>query len=246
MPQWRVRDVMTTEMITARDDTSYAEIAAMLTRERISAVPIIDRFDVVVGVVSWTDLHGKIKVGDPGTTGGVGWWRRWAAPLLRWPAGAAVQVMSAPPVTIGPDVSLPAAARAMYRRGVRRLLVVDDAGRLRGVVSRSDLLKVHGRLDSVIRDEVMQRVLRRTLMIEPGTVQATVDEGVVTLAGRTARRTTALAAARLTEAVAGVTAVVDRLTFDLDDTIAAVTASEPAGRDPLRNAQRATTSAVSR
>jgi hypothetical protein len=79
----------------------------------------------------------------------------------------------------------------------------------------------------------MQRVLRRTLMIEPGTVQATVDEGVVTLTGRTARRTTALAAARLTEAVAGVTDVVARLTFDLDDTVAPVAPSEPADGDPL-------------
>jgi CBS-domain-containing membrane protein len=154
--------------------------------------------------------------------------------------------MSAPPATIGPDESLPAAARVMHRRGVGRLLVVDDTGRLQGIVSRSDLFKVHGRLDSVIRDEVMQQVLHHTLMIEPDAVRATVDEGVVTLTGRTVRRTTALAATRLTEAVAGVTAVVDRLTFDLDDTIAAVTASEPAGRDPLRLAQRPTTSAVSR
>lgn len=204
---------MATDVITARDDTSYAEIAAMLTDERISAVPIVDRFDVVVGVISWTDLPAKIKIGDPEAVVRVGWWRRWAAPLLRWPAGSAVEVMSGPPVTIGADVSLAAAARTMYRRNVGRLLVVDEVGRLRGVVSRSDLLKVHGRMDAVIRDEVMQQVLRRTLMIEPGTVQATVDDGVVTLTGRTACRTTARAAARLTEAVAGVTDVIDRLTF---------------------------------
>jgi CBS domain-containing protein len=242
MPQWRVRDVMTTGVITARDDTSYAGIAAILADEGISAVPIVDRFDVVVGVVSWTDLRNKIKIDEPdAAVVRVGWWRRWAAPLLGWPSGSAIEVMSGPPVTIGPDVSLAAAARVMYRREVGRLLVVDDTGRLRGVVSRSDLLKVHGRLDAVIRDEVMQQVLRRTLMIEPGSVQATVDDGVVTLTGRTARRTTALAAARLTEAVPGVADVVDRLTFDLDDTVAAVAPSEPTDRDPLRgmwNARR--------
>jgi hypothetical protein len=142
--------------------------------------------------------------------------------------------MSAPPLTIGPDASLPAAARLMYRRNVGRLLVVDDNGRLRGIVTRSDLLKVHARLDAVTRDEVMQRVLRRTLMIEPGAVQATVDDGVVTLTGRAARRTTALAAARLTEAVAGVTGVVDRLAFDIDDTAAAAKPAAPVDPDPLR------------
>jgi CBS domain-containing protein len=233
MPQWRVRDVMTTDVITARDDTSYAEIATILADKRISAVPIVDRFDVVVGVVSWTDLHGKIKAGDPGATRRAGRWRRWVAPTLQWPAGSAVEVMNAPPVTVGPDVTLAAAARMMHRRKVGRLLVVDDAGRLRGIVSRSDLFKVHGRLDAVIRDEVMQRVLHRTLMIEPGTVQVTVDDGVVTLTGRAARRTTALAAARLAEGVMGVTDVVDRLTFDVDDTIVAAAPVQPAAGDPL-------------
>jgi CBS domain-containing protein len=234
MPQWRVRDVMTTEVITAPDDASVAEVAAILAGRRISAVPIVDRFDAVIGVVSWTDVQYKIDVGERGDNAAVGWWRRSTAPPLRWSGGAAVQVMSAPPITIEPDAPLPAAARVMYRRDVGRLLVVDDNGGLRGIVTRSDLLKVHARLDAVIRDEVMQRVLRRTLMIEPGAVQATVDDGVVTLTGRTGRRTTALAAARLTEAVAGVTGVVDRLAFDIDDIVAAAEPAAPVDPDPLR------------
>ena len=70
-------------------------------------------------------------------------------------------------------------------------------------------------------------------MIAPGAVQATVDDGVVTLAGRTVRKTTAVAAARLTEAVPGVTDVVDQLTFDVDDTAAAVPTCQAAERDAL-------------
>jgi CBS domain-containing protein len=206
MPQWQVRDVMTTEVITARDDASFAEIAAMFAGRRISAVPIVDRLDVVVGVVSWTDLRDKID--------------RWAPPLLRRPGRTAAELMTAPPLTIGPEASLPAAARVMYRGNVGRLLVVDGCGRARGIVARSDLLKVHARPDAAIRDEVMFRVLRWTL-IEPGTVQATVDDGVVTLTGRTGGRATAVIAARLTEAVAGVTRVIDELVFDIDDAPAA-------------------------
>jgi CBS domain-containing protein len=237
MPQWQVRDVMTTEVITAPHDASIAEVAAVLDGRRISAVPIVDRFDAVVGVVSWTDLRNKIDIAEPGDSVRVGWWRRWASRPLRWPGGPAAQAMSASPLTVGPDASLPAAARLMYRRNIGRLLVVDDNGRVRGILARSDLLKVHARLDAVIRDEVMQRALRRTLMIEPAAVQATVDHGVVTLTGRTARRTTALAAGRLTEAVAGVTGVIDRLAFDIDDTAATVEPVEPTGPpdpDPLR------------
>jgi hypothetical protein len=145
-----------------------------------------------------------------------------------------VEVMSGPALTITADASLSAAARVMYRRGVGRLLVVDRDNKLRGIVTRSDLLKVHARLDAVIRDEVTRSVLLETLRIRPGAVRATVDEGVATLTGRTERRTTAVAAARLTEAVPGVTDVVDRLSFDVDDTIATQPVPQPAERDPLR------------
>ncbi len=44
MPQWRVRDVMTTEVIIAPDDASVAQIVTLLTERQISAVPITDRF----------------------------------------------------------------------------------------------------------------------------------------------------------------------------------------------------------
>jgi CBS-domain-containing membrane protein len=87
MPQWRVRDVMTTEVITAPDDASIAEIVAVLTDRKITAVPIVDRFDVVLGVVSWTDLREKIDIAAPEGKPHVGWWRRWASPSVRWPEG---------------------------------------------------------------------------------------------------------------------------------------------------------------
>jgi len=132
---------------------------------------------------------------------------------------------------------LPAAARVMYRRGVGRLLVVDDDSRLRGIVTRSDLLKVHARLDAVLRDEVMRQVVGRTPQIRPGTVQATVDDGVVTLTGRTTRKTTAVAVARLTATVPGVTDVVDLLRFDVDDTVTA--AHQATERRPFRGLRHA-------
>jgi len=66
--------------------------------------------------------------------------------------------MSAPALTIGPDEPLAAAARVMYRRKVGRLIVTDAERRVVGIVTRSDLLKIHARLDAVIREEVTQRV----------------------------------------------------------------------------------------
>jgi hypothetical protein len=99
-------------------------------------------------------------------------------------------------------------------------------------VSRSDLLKVHGRPDAAIRDEV-QQLLHRTLGREGATVQVTVDNGVVTLVGRIARRTTAQAAVSLPETVAGVTGVVDEVAFDLDDTVVPTATSRSPDPDPF-------------
>jgi hypothetical protein len=63
MPQLPVRDVMTPEVTTVRDDASCADVAAVLASRQISAVPVVDRFDPV-GVVSWTDRQAAIDVGE--------------------------------------------------------------------------------------------------------------------------------------------------------------------------------------
>ena len=231
MAPWRVRDVMTPEVITMPADAPVAEIAATLEKHRISGVPIVDRFDVVVGVVSWKDVHRRIDTDIPDADGRRRWWRRAPTPP-GWTAAKAVEVMSAAPVTIGPDAPLAAAGRLMHQEKHSRLLVVDGRHRLLGIVARTDLLKAHARLDAVIADGVKERVLRRILLIEPGRVRVAVDEGVVTLSGRTARMTTALAAAALTEAVPGVSGIVDDLVFDTDDTVGEP-APRPAVPDPL-------------
>ncbi|MET8152501.1 CBS domain-containing protein [Actinoplanes sp. NPDC049668] len=218
--QWRVQEVMTTDVITAPDDASVADLVTLLTVRGISAVPIVDEFGTVVGVVSWSDLHEAIEMPAPADPPRTRWWHRRRSRRPSWPEGTAAGVMTGPPLTIGAGASLPAAARLMHRHAVGRLLVVDAGRRLRGIVSRSDLFKVHDRLDAVIRDEVTQRVLLGELGIRPGAVRVTVDDGVVTLTGGTARRTAALATARTAALIPGVTGVVDLLTSDVDDTAA--------------------------
>ena len=67
---------------------------------------------------------------------------------------SAADLMTSPPIVIRPDEPVQHAARLMYERGVKRLPVVDDAGHLVGIVSRSDVLGVFGTPDEEIRREV--------------------------------------------------------------------------------------------
>ena len=98
------------------------------------------------------------------------------------------------------------------------LPVVDAAGRLVGIVTRRDLLRIFLRPDEDIRAEVVHDVLGRTLWLAPSAVRVTVADGVVTLEGRLERRSKIPFAVGLTRQVDGVVAVVDRLGWRIDDT----------------------------
>lgn len=203
-----VRDVMTASVITVRADTPFKQMAAMLAESRVSAFPVLAEDGTVVGVVSETDLLIKEAAQDsqPGAFGGL---RRSRDPGKA--AGmTAAELMSAPPVTIGPDAPVRHAAFLMYDRAVSRLPVVDEAGHLIGIISQVDVLRVFGRPDEDIRREVAERLIRPGAEAAPR-VQVSVRDGIVTLSGQPG---TGQAAGDLVEAarhVEGVVAVHDEL-----------------------------------
>jgi CBS domain-containing protein len=119
---------------------------------------------------------------------------------------------------VGLGATLAEAARLMHKRGVKRLPVVDAAGRLVGIVSRHDLLKAFLRGDDSIRREICEDVLENALWIEPDSVEVTVRDGVVTLVGELETRSLVGLVDRLVGAVEGVVAVDPRLAFRFDDT----------------------------
>lgn len=99
-----------------------------------------------------------------------------------------------------------------------RLPVLDEEERLVGIVTRRDLLQVFLRPDAEIRDEIVQEVLIRALWLLPPSVDVSVTEGVVTLTGQTERKSETAIAVSMTRQIDGVVAVVDQLTWSLDDT----------------------------
>jgi CBS domain-containing protein len=221
MKLWRVRDVMTHDVATVREETPYREIVDILTARRVSAVPVVDDFGHVLGVVSEADLLHKIEIAGEPQEHHIFEGRR--RRVSRFKAGGLVakDLMTTPPVTTLPSTAVAAAARLMEHEKVKRLPVIDDLGRLVGIVSRVDLLNVYLRSDEDIRHDVVDGVLRRVLWLEPGLVRVEVTGGVVKLIGQLDRRSTAMLAVRLAQGVAGVVDVVDELGFDFDDTVLA-------------------------
>ncbi|MEU8261808.1 CBS domain-containing protein [Micromonospora sp. NPDC048999] len=217
MRTWQVGDVMTRDVATVGEERPYRQIVDVLIRRAVSAVPVVDGHRRVLGLVSEADLLHKVeRAGQPDERRVFEGRRRRTA---REKAGAllARDLMTAPAVTTYPQASLPAAARLMDREAVKRLPVLDDLGRLVGIVTRGDLLRVHLRTDAEIREDVVQEVLRRVLAVRDGLVTVQVRDGAVTLDGRLDRRGAVELAGRLAAQVSGVVQVHNAIAYDVDD-----------------------------
>ncbi|MEW2402867.1 CBS domain-containing protein [Streptomyces sp. NPDC046862] len=197
----KVGTVMTTEVVRAEHGTPFKEVARLLADHRISGLPVVDEDEKVIGVISETDLMV----------------RQAQTRAVKARARTAGQLMSEPPVTVRADATIVEAARTMAQARVERLPVLDEEGRLVGIVTRRDLLQVFLRPDKDIREEVIQEVLVRALWPAPRTVDVSVAQGVVTLEGHMERRSETDIAVSMTRQIDGVVAVVDRLTHRSDD-----------------------------
>jgi len=178
----RVSDVMTTTVVTVDRITPYQEIDRLLTRHRISGVPVLKMGREVAGVVSETDLLAAEdeRRRQARMAGSIG--RRWHLRKQRHVWLTAGALMTSPAVTIGPDATIPAAARLMNTDHISQLPVVDEDGKLVGIVSRRDLLSVFLRSDAEIAHDARQ-VLDELPLADAKAVMTEVRHGVVTLTG---------------------------------------------------------------
>ncbi|WP_350275696.1 CBS domain-containing protein [Kribbella sp. HUAS MG21] len=213
----KVSDVMTRDVITVTEETPYKEIVSVLADNHISAVPVVNRYGGIGGVVSETDLIRKEEFQRRQTPWMLRWWRHAArskAAGLR-----AGEVMSRPAVTIEQSATIPEAAQLMAARGITRLVVTHDDV-LAGIVTRSDLLKTFLQPDDRLLQRVRREVVVHALWDDPFSIEVSVEDGIVTLSGDVEQRSTADIAAKLTAEVDGVVAVVNELSWVFDDTAA--------------------------
>ncbi len=206
-----VKGVMTSSVVAVREDADFKEMVTVLRSRRISAFPVIDASGRVIGVVSEADF--LLKEATPPLPQG--------AIRLAWrlkdrskAAGVtAAEIMTKPALTIHEDAPVQEAARLMQSRKVKRLPVVDAEGRLRGIVSRADLLSVYERPDHEIWDEVVKGVISGEYGLDPELFVVTVRSGIVTVTGSMGRRADALSLLGTIRYLEGVIGVRDRLSY---------------------------------
>ena len=121
----RIRELMTENPKTVSSDATVLEAARVMRDGDVGLVPVVDG-DRLVGTVTDRDIAIRVvaEERDPNTT------------TVR-------ETASTDPVTIGPEQDLDEALRLMAQHQVRRLPVVEEDGRLVGIVAQADVAR-HG------------------------------------------------------------------------------------------------------
>jgi CBS domain-containing protein len=218
-----VADVMTRRVHVATPMTPFKLLVRLIEENRISAVPIVDQHGVPIGVVSESDLLMKERRGELEASTDLLHPRRHQKERAKADGMVAADVMSSPAMTIRGGSRLVEAARVMQERNVRRLVVVDERGKIAGIVSRSDLLQVFLRSDEDVREEIVDGLIPTLMLGVAEPIGVEVRYNVVTLEGDVDRKSDVEILSRLTKEVDGVVGVINKLSYRWDDTeVAAV------------------------
>ena len=145
----KVEEIMTEEVVTVDENDQLPDVLSVFKESRIAGAPVINKDGEVVGVISEMDV---LKVFED---------FQWYTPLFRAmdilhlhedklhdveqdinraSEMKVKDIMSKRPKTLKPDDYIDDAAMIMQSTGFNRLPVVDEEGKLEGIVTRSDIL----------------------------------------------------------------------------------------------------------
>lgn len=160
------RDLMTPDVVSVPPETAVVAVARLLAERGISAVPVLDKAGAVLGIVTEADLIRRLAGAEDEPEG---WFRNlFADPAAqadryaRTHGARAAEVMTSEVVSVPESTTASHIAHLMEERGIRRVLVVKD-GRLRGIVSRADLLRALVSPPAEIADLSDDRIRRAVL-----------------------------------------------------------------------------------
>jgi CBS domain-containing protein len=214
---------MVSNVITVGPEASILDVAEILLRHRISAVPVVGAQGETLGIVSEGDL---INRPEAETERRKPWWldtlaskEGRAAEYVKSHSRKVADVMTTRVITAKPDDSVAAIAALLEKNRIKRVPVVDD-GKIVGIVSRANLLQALASLrdkapqvrpdDSAIRDKVMAKMHNES-WTQPGLIGVTVQDGTVDLWGIVESETEKKALHVLAEVTPGVRTVSDNL-----------------------------------
>jgi len=168
-----VRELMTPDPVVVTPETSIKEALSRLADMGITSMPVVDKHHKLRGIVSEADLIREVVPRDP---------RAQERPIEiepLYPPHAVEDVYTRSAVSVHADDDVAIAVETMTALSAKSLPVLDDHGRLIGIVSRSDVVQALARTDDVIAadlDDLFDELDHADWLVE-------VDEGVVEISG---------------------------------------------------------------
>ncbi len=219
-----VAELMNRNTISVQPSTLVADAARIMLANRISGLPVCDESGTLVGIVTEGDLLRRAEIGTDGAQ--AGWLKSLlmpstvAADYVHTHARHVSGVMTHNPVFVTPDTGLEEVAQLMLRKHIKRLPVL-EAGKLTGVISRADLLRVLARrminTPAESSDDSIANFIKGELnhahWAPKSGLRVSVAEKIVTLAGTVFSDEERQAVICIAENAPGVVSVKDNLVF---------------------------------
>ncbi len=224
----KVRDIMSTKVVTVSPSTTVRDIAGLMVEKHVSGLPVLSDSGTLVGMVSEGDLLRRPELGTQKHR------RRWvsffsgvdeqAREFTKTHALRAGDVMTEQVIHVSEQTPLGDVVGLMEKHNIKRLPVLSD-GNLVGIVSRADLLRAlaarqanpippPAESDATIR-AAMNEVLKNEEWAMSAMVNVIVSEGAVHLWGVIDSDDQRQALRVAAENIPGVTAVEEHLSFSL-------------------------------
>jgi CBS domain-containing protein len=219
------QEVMTRDVVTVGPDTTVGEIAAILVRHRISAVPVLSSEGQLIGIVSQTDLAHR---SETGTEKRRKWWLEvFADPdvkareYVKSHGFRAQDVMTRFVISVPQNASLAEVAEVLDTHGIRQVPVV-ARGKVVGMISRADLVRKLAETKATAAaaspdNSALQKAIWDEIKAQPwlksAFVNLAVKDGVVDLWGAVDSNEQRRALRVLVEGVSGVREVEDHVSL---------------------------------
>jgi CBS domain-containing protein len=219
------QEVMTRDVVTVGPDATVGEIAALLVRHRISAVPVVSGDQQLIGIVSQTDLAHR---SETGTEKRRKWWLEvFADPdvkareYVKSHGLRARDIMTRFVVSVPQNESLGEVADVLDSHRIRQVPVVSK-GRIVGMISRADIVRKlaetkaaasDARLDNGALQKAIWDQIKAQPWLRSALVNLSVQDGVVELWGAVDSSEQRQALRVLVEGVNGVRRVEDHVSL---------------------------------
>jgi CBS domain-containing protein len=218
----KASDVMVANVISIPPNASVREVARVLLANQISAMPVLDELGRLIGIVSEGDLMRRAELD---TEHRRSWWLRifsnkdkeaLAIEFMKSHSQNVQDVMTRDVITAAPDTPLREIAAVLEKNHIKRVPIVDEEGKVLGIVSRANLIQALATLhedneqvgtdDTTIRQKVMAQ-FRSEEWSKYSTLNAMVQGGTVELWGFVGSEAEKEAARVTAELVPGVRAI---------------------------------------